>query len=494
MTRTAVIVDAVRTPAGKRNGKLKDWHPADLAGFVLKALEERNHLDPSLVDDVIMGCVSQVGQQAFNIGRNAVLAAGWPETVPATTVDRQCGSSQQAIHFAAQGVIAGAYDIVVAAGVEIMTNTPMGSSAVQGKMGSPFPQSMFDRYAETGLVSQGIGAEMIADEYGLTRDDLDAFGSRLAYDANAIYYQDNVLTYDFEGYENAALNRSQTLTTSGRMNEMVLSFAGNYDEKLMVGATVGVPFVNYRLDGEYRESDMADAVPFFDRLSYTEYLRTEGVGVNLKLGVAYRVSQSLRLGMAFHTPTYLGLTDSYSNTFAYDYTDGGGSVQGQEQISPDGVSDYRLRTPWRAIGSAAVLFKKLGFLSADVEVVDYSANAYNLTADVNNTDNKLAERDLNAEIQRAYRQTANIRVGGEVALDDFRLRAGVNLLGKPQVNATGFNTAYTAGAGIRGESFYLDLGYRFSRGKGSVTPYFGAPSAATTNINNELLLTLGFKF
>jgi acetyl-CoA acyltransferase len=177
MTRTAVIVDAVRTPAGKRNGKLKDWHPADLAGFVLKALEERNNLDPSLVDDVIMGCVSQVGQQAFNIGRNAVLAAGWPETVPATTVDRQCGSSQQAVHFAAQGVIAGAYDIVVAAGVEIMTTTPMGSSAVEGKMGKPFPQSMFDRYAETGLVSQGIGAEMIADEYGLTREDLDAFGA-----------------------------------------------------------------------------------------------------------------------------------------------------------------------------------------------------------------------------------------------------------------------------------------------------------------------------
>jgi len=177
MTRTAVIVDAVRTPAGKRNGKLKDWHPADLAGFVLKALEERNNLDPALVDDVIMGCVSQVGQQSLNIGRNAVLAAGWPESVPATTVDRQCGSSQQAIHFAAQGVIAGAYDIVVAAGVEIMTNTPMGSSVVEGKMGMPFPQSMFDRYAESGLPSQGIGAEMIADEYGLTRADLDAFGA-----------------------------------------------------------------------------------------------------------------------------------------------------------------------------------------------------------------------------------------------------------------------------------------------------------------------------
>ncbi len=172
----AVIVDAVRTPGGRRNGMLKDWHAADLAAHVLKALQERNDLDPSIVDDVIMGCVMQVGEQSLNIGRNAVLAAGWPETVPATTVDRQCGSSQQALHFAAQGVIAGAYDVVVAAGVEVMTRTPMGASIVKD-MGFPFPQAMIDRYADTGLPPQGIGAEMIADEYGFTRGDLDAFGA-----------------------------------------------------------------------------------------------------------------------------------------------------------------------------------------------------------------------------------------------------------------------------------------------------------------------------
>ncbi len=173
----AVIVDAVRTPGGKRNGKLKDWHPAALAAHVLKAIQTRNHLDPALVDDVIMGCVMQVGEQSLNIGRNAVLAAGWPESVPATTIDRQCGSSQQAMHFAAQGVIAGAYDIVVAAGVEVMTRTPMGASVVKD-MGFPFPQDMLDRYAESGLPPQGIGAEMIADEYGITREDLDAFGAQ----------------------------------------------------------------------------------------------------------------------------------------------------------------------------------------------------------------------------------------------------------------------------------------------------------------------------
>ncbi len=172
----AVIVDAVRTPGGRRNGKLKDWHPADLAAHVLKAIEERNGLDPASVDDVIMGCVMQVGEQSLNIGRNAVLAAGWPETVPATTVDRQCGSSQQALHFAAQGVMAGAYDIVIAAGVEVMTRTPMGASIVKD-MGFPFPKSMMERYSDTGLPPQGIGAEMIADEYGLTREDLDAFGA-----------------------------------------------------------------------------------------------------------------------------------------------------------------------------------------------------------------------------------------------------------------------------------------------------------------------------
>ena len=125
---TAVIVDAIRSPLGRRNGKLKNWHPVDLASEIMQQLVERNHLDPALVDDVVMGCVMQVGEQSLNVARNAVLAAGWPDTVPGTTIDRQCGSSQQAAHFAAQGVIAGAYDIVVANGVEVMSRVPMGAS------------------------------------------------------------------------------------------------------------------------------------------------------------------------------------------------------------------------------------------------------------------------------------------------------------------------------------------------------------------------------
>ena len=175
---TAVIVDAVRTPGGKRHGKLSGWHPVDLAADVLKALVERNDLDPAVVDDVIMGCVMQVGAQAVNIARNAVLAAGFPETVPGTTVDRQCGSSQQALHFAAQGVIAGAYDVAIASGIEVMSLVPMGASIGQG-VGLPFGPTVGKRYeAVGGLVPQGISAEMIADKWNLSREDLDAFSAR----------------------------------------------------------------------------------------------------------------------------------------------------------------------------------------------------------------------------------------------------------------------------------------------------------------------------
>jgi acetyl-CoA acyltransferase len=176
---TAVIIDAVRTPLGKRNGQLRDWHPVDLAAETLKALVDRNDVDPGLVDDVVMGCVMQVGEQAINVARNAVLAAGWPETVPGTTIDRQCGSSQQAAHFAAQGVIAGAYDVVVASGVEVMTRVPMGSSMADGKFGWPFGPAVGARYADQGgLVPQGISAELVADKWNLTREELDEFGAR----------------------------------------------------------------------------------------------------------------------------------------------------------------------------------------------------------------------------------------------------------------------------------------------------------------------------
>lgn len=172
--REAVIVQAVRTPLGKRNGRLRNWHPVDLLGHVLKASLERAGIDPLEVDDVIAGCVTQTGEQGVNIARNAWLSAGLPVEVPATSVDRQCGSSQQALHFAAQGVISGAYDVAIACGVESMTRVPMGSNAMMGP-GAPFSEQLMGRY---DLVPQGQSAEMINDRWSISREELDAVGLR----------------------------------------------------------------------------------------------------------------------------------------------------------------------------------------------------------------------------------------------------------------------------------------------------------------------------
>lgn len=167
----AVIVEAVRSPVGKRSGGLSGVHPAELSAQVLNGLVERAGIDPVLVDDVIWGCVMQAGEQALDVGRTALLTAGWPESVPGVTVDRQCGSSQQSVHFAAAGVVAGHYDVAVAGGVESMSRTPMGASLASG--GNPYPARFKERYQQTP--NQGVGAEMIADQWGLDRKLLDQF-------------------------------------------------------------------------------------------------------------------------------------------------------------------------------------------------------------------------------------------------------------------------------------------------------------------------------
>jgi acetyl-CoA acyltransferase len=171
----AVLIDVVRTPVGrgKPGGMLSDVHPVDLAAGVLAELLVRNRLESAQIDDVLLGCVSQIGDQSSNIARQAVLAAGFAETVPAATIDRQCGSSQQAVHFAAQGIIAGAYDAVIVGGVESMSRVPLGSSAAGG---TPMSPRLRERYPE-GLVNQGVSAELIAQRWGLDRDALDAYAA-----------------------------------------------------------------------------------------------------------------------------------------------------------------------------------------------------------------------------------------------------------------------------------------------------------------------------
>ena len=207
----AYIVDALRTAGGRRNGALRGWHPADMGAAVIDALVAKSGIDPTAIEDVIVGCVSQIGEQSFHVGRNMVLASSLPESVPAVTIDRQCGSSQQALHFAAQAVMSGTQDVVIAAGVEHMTRVPMGSPtmlAMQAGVGvGPWSEAILERFGVTQF-SQFTGAQMIADRYGFTRDQLDAFAveshrkAAAATDAGA--FDDEIVALrvvDTEGHE-----------------------------------------------------------------------------------------------------------------------------------------------------------------------------------------------------------------------------------------------------------------------------------------------------
>ncbi|MET0705092.1 MAG: thiolase family protein [Mycobacterium sp.] len=217
----AVIVEAVRSPVGKRNGGLSGVHPGELSAQVLNGLVERAGVDPALVDDVIWGCVMQAGEQALDIARTAVLAAGWPESVPGVTVDRQCGSSQQSVHFAAAGVVAGHYDVVVAGGVESMSRTPMGASLANG--GHPYPDAFRSRYNQTP--NQGVGAEMIASQWGFDRTALDQFSlgshekAAAAQDSGA--FDDQIVGIkDAEGnvvLKDEGIRRSGTIESIGKI-------------------------------------------------------------------------------------------------------------------------------------------------------------------------------------------------------------------------------------------------------------------------------------
>jgi acetyl-CoA acyltransferase len=171
--RETVIVEAVRTPVGKRNGGLSSMHAADLSALVLNELLERTGIDPKIIDDVVWGCVSQVGDQSSNIGRYAVLAAGWPESIPGTTINRACGSSQQALDFAVQAVMSGQQDVVVAGGVEVMSRVPLGSARASGQ---PYGPKVLERYSGFSF-NQGLSAEMIAKKWGFSRTRLDEFSA-----------------------------------------------------------------------------------------------------------------------------------------------------------------------------------------------------------------------------------------------------------------------------------------------------------------------------
>lgn len=328
------------------------------------------------------------------------------------------------------------------------------------------------------------------------------FESGLAIDSDALYDFDGDGFYetDFDLSPGALVEREQEVIARGAINELVFSLAGNYKDRLLIGATVGIPFLSYRESKTYLESDPGEGVDgnvlFFDDLEFGESLTTTGVGVNLKLGMIYRASQELRLGLAAHTPTAFTMEDSYNSNMNYRYTvydleNQPLSLDGSAE-SPDGIFNYRLQTPWRIIGSVAYLYQKMGFLSAEIELVDYANNRFKYDGF---TDEEL---EVNDDIAKTLGTAWNLRLGGELAYEVFRFRVGYGLEQSPFENDDTMNSAFSFGAGLRWDNSFLDFGYRRSTIKESYIPYqtFDTPEQIVDQDiqQSQLLLTLGFRF
>jgi hypothetical protein len=334
--------------------------------------------------------------------------------------------------------------------------------------------------------------------YNLAPEELDQFEAELAYSTEAIFdvEGDRIYETDLIGQEDQEFNKQQFGDITGYYNEMALSFGGNYNDKVLLGATIGIPFVLYKSEKFYQEFDNADRIPAFNELGFREFLRIDGGGINIKLGAIAKVDEMIRVGLAFHSPTLLTLTDLYATDLNYEYVDGSGTNR-FEDSSPEGEFEYSLTTPWRAIGSVAAIFKKVGFLSADVEFVDYASARFDFTTKSDNIEDKEYQNEVNQDIKDRFSPAVNIRLGGELALDNFRLRGGFQLMGSPLTDDDTNQAIYSLGAGVRGNKAYLDLGFSYQTNTEGYLPYLidDAPQQLVENKirRSRLTLTVGVK-
>ena len=286
------------------------------------------------------------------------------------------------------------------------------------------PGSITDRFLELAV--------------GKNLSELGDFEEGLAYDAFAIFDDDNGQYFsDFLLAED--VEKSQRIERVGSVNELVFSLAGNYNEKLMLGVTVGIPFIRFEERKVYREIDEDDSTPVFEELKYEENLNTTGAGINLKIGAIYRVNQMIRVGAAIHTPTSFSLEDTWSSSILYEFTHPDFSSPG-EQFSPEGFFEYSFKTPWRYIGSLGVIIKKYGFLSADIEYVSYSGSEFKFTNTDSSEDLDFL-RILNGQISNELKGGVNLRLGGEFAYNFLRFRGGFSITDNPFENVDEKNNA-----------------------------------------------------
>ena len=376
-----------------------------------------------------------------------------------------------------------------------------GNFAVGLNKLTDFKRSLYYQGTSSGSLVTVFKNDLIAGVF-------DEYGSQLAYDAAAIY--DSTIAgkkyyySDFDGVEGANVNRSQNITTAGRVTEMVVSYAGNFDEKLNMGVTLGITFAKYSFSNDYNENDPQNEVRYFNSLNYKDKFEADGTGVNLKIGAIYRPTQTVRVGVAFHTPTLYQFSEKHTVDMNYTYVTSANKVVSTDALSPEGISKYNINTPWRGVASIGVLMGKNGFVTAEAEYVDYASAKirFDTPDSIGSTriqELKEYENKVNNKIKDTYKSAINLRFGGELVLDVFRVRGGVNLLGNANKNDKTFRTAYTMGAGVRGENIYFDVAYRFEKQSYGYQPYITAepvrqPDIDISSTQHNFVATLGFKF
>ena len=359
-----------------------------------------------------------------------------------------------------------------------------------------------DEFQFSALTQGSITERFEQRANGRAIESLDLFEADLAYATGAIYNPDENNTYSTDFIDEDYVQKSQEVDQKGGINELLFGFGGNIGNKLLLGVTVGVPFLNFESSKTYNESDPNDEIPYFDQLEFEEFLSTSGLGYNIKAGLILKLTKNVQLGGSLHSPTYYTLTDNYVNSLSYSFSENGESTT-LNQVSPDGSFKYKLQTPWKAMGSIGYkkkIGKIAGFANADIEWIDYRNGSLNLSKFSTATEDRVLEEDINEQVESQLLSAINLKIGGEIAYEKFRFRAGYNMLGSPYAADEGvFFPAYSFGLGWREDRYYLDFGYRTQRTQEGYIPYLVLDDdrlqlAQNTIKRGKTVVTLGFQF
>lgn len=318
-----------------------------------------------------------------------------------------------------------------------------------------------------------------------------SFRNNLAFETGAILEDDEGFFSDFFSNPNGVINRNGQVVRTGGMSEFVITFGGNYRERMMWGLTLGVPFMKYSELRNYAEIDSDGAIDFFDDLSFEELLETDGTGINFKFGLILRPSQAIRLSLAVHSPTFWSINEVYETTFTYAYTVDNEALGGTA-LSPRGEFGYNLQTPWRLLGGIGTVIGKKGFIALDVDYVNYAANKFSY-------DDFTSEATaVNEEIDNLLKSALSARVGGELNLQPFQVRAGVGMQNFPVQGSTETNMLFSAGAGFQKGKFFIDAAYQYLTRAQNFQPYptfTVEPQDISLSFNrHQLIMSAGIRF